>query len=96
MAEDVKLDEIWERRRMEGSSLQAEVIQKVRELAVHERMSQFKEVHKRKEESERMVHGRDERQGEQSFGRRLRRNEKIERYESGRDGSLLEEFGGKN
>ena len=33
-----------ERRRMEGSSLQAEVMQKVPELVVHERMSQGKGV----------------------------------------------------
>ena len=43
-AEDEKLEEILERRRMEGSSLQADVTQKVPELVVHERMSQSKEV----------------------------------------------------
>ena len=37
--EDEKLEEILERRRVEGSSLQAEVLQKVPELVVHERMS---------------------------------------------------------
>ena len=56
-AEDEKLEEILERRRMQGSSLQAEVTQKVPELVVHERMSQGKNVsYNRKEESERMVH----------------------------------------
>ena len=55
-AEDEKLEEVLQRRRMEGSSLQAEVTQKVPELVVLERMSQGEEVrgYKRKEESERM------------------------------------------
>ena len=34
-AEDEKLEEVLERRRMEGNSLQAEVVQKVSELVVH-------------------------------------------------------------
>ena len=38
-AEDEKLEEILERRRMEGSSLKAEVMQKVLELVVHEQMN---------------------------------------------------------
>ena len=38
-AEDEKLEEILERRRREGSSLKAEVMQKVLELVVHERMN---------------------------------------------------------
>ena len=42
-AEDEKLEETWERRRTEGSSLQADVMQKVHELVVHERMSQGEE-----------------------------------------------------
>ena len=37
-----KLEEILERRRMEGSSLQLDVMQKVEELVLHERMSQSK------------------------------------------------------
>ena len=45
--EDEKLEETLERRRMEGSSLQVDVMQKVPELVVHERMSQG-EVHKKK------------------------------------------------
>ena len=47
---DEKLQEILERRRMEGSSLQTEVMQKVPELVVHERMSQAKKrkVHKKR------------------------------------------------
>ena len=39
-AEDEKLEDILERRKMEGGSLQAEVMQKVSELVVHERVSQ--------------------------------------------------------
>ena len=42
-AEDDKLEISSERRRMEESSLQAEVIQKVPELVVHERMTQGEE-----------------------------------------------------
>ena len=42
--EEQKLEEIWERRRIEGSSLKLEVMQKVPELVVHERMSQGKGV----------------------------------------------------
>ena len=38
--DDEKLEEILERSRAEGSSVQAEVFQKVLELVVHERMSQ--------------------------------------------------------
>ena len=41
-AEDEKLEEVLDRRRMEGNSLQAEVTQKVAELVVHEHMSQRK------------------------------------------------------
>ena len=43
-AEDEKLDEILERRRIEGSSLKADVMQKVLESAVHERMGQGNKV----------------------------------------------------
>ena len=39
-AEAEKLEEIVERRRVEGGSLQAEVMQKVPELVIYERMSQ--------------------------------------------------------
>ena len=42
--EEQKLEEIVERRRTEGSSFKLEVMQKVLELAVHERMSQGKGV----------------------------------------------------
>ena len=41
-AEDEKLEEILERRRREGSSLKADVMQNVPELVVHERVSQGK------------------------------------------------------
>ena len=41
-AEDEKLEDALERRRMEGNSLHADVMQKVPELVVHERMSQGK------------------------------------------------------
>ena len=57
-AEDGKLEESLERRRMEGFSLQAEVVQKIPESVVHERMSQGerRQGHKRKEVSERVVY----------------------------------------
>ena len=51
LEEDEKLEEIVERRRMEGRPLQVEVMQKVPELLVRR-----SEVHKTKEESERMVY----------------------------------------
>ena len=59
--EDEKLEENLERRKAEGVSLQTEVLQKVPELVVHERMSRCKKIerHRRKEESQRMVHGGD-------------------------------------
>ena len=40
--EEQRLEEILERRRMEGSPLQPEVMQKVPELVVQERMSHGK------------------------------------------------------
>ena len=43
-AEDEKLEEILERRRAEGGSLQAEVLQEVSELVVHEPVSQCEEA----------------------------------------------------
>ena len=42
--EEEKLEDILERRRMEGSSLQSDVMRKVPEQVVHERMSQGKGV----------------------------------------------------
>ena len=48
-----KLEEIVERRRMGGSSLQLEVTQKVSELVVHERMSKGEKV-KCKQEKKRV------------------------------------------
>ena len=42
--EDEKLEDSLERRRAEGVSLQAKVLQKVPELVVHERMSQCKKL----------------------------------------------------
>ena len=77
-AEDEKLEETLEQRRMERYSFQAEVMQKAPELVVHERMPQGKGVKCTKEKKKVKGH---------------RRNAKIERYESGRDGSMLEEFG---
>ena len=58
LEEEQHLEDIIVRRRMEGSSLKLDVIQKVPELMVHERMSQSERVKKpkRKEESARMVH----------------------------------------
>ena len=43
-AEDEKLEEILEQRKREGSSLKADVMQKVPELVVHERMAEGDEV----------------------------------------------------
>ena len=55
-AEDEKLEEILERRRMEGSSLQADVMQMVPVFVVHERKSQSEEV-KCTEEKKKVVKG---------------------------------------
>ena len=58
LEEEQHLEDIVVRRRMKGSSLKLDVIQKVPELMVHERMSQSERVKKpkRKEERARMVH----------------------------------------
>ena len=48
--EEQRLEEIVERRRSEGSSLKLEVMHKVPELVVHERMSHGKGVKGPKEE----------------------------------------------
>ena len=45
--EDEKLQVIFERRRVEGGSLQAEVLQKVLDLVVHGRMSQGEKATKK-------------------------------------------------
>ena len=45
LEEEQHLEDIFVRRRMEGSSLKLDVIQKVPELMVHERMSQSERVH---------------------------------------------------
>ena len=47
--EDEEVEEILERRRMVGSSLQAEVMRNVPELVEHERMSQGEKVQGTKE-----------------------------------------------
>ena len=47
--EEQKLKEIMERRRMEGSSLQLDAMQRVQELVVNERMLQGKRVKSLKE-----------------------------------------------
>ena len=60
--EEQKLEEMLVRRRMDGSPVQFEVMQNILEVFVHERMSQgirVKEI-KEKEESVRMVYGRNE------------------------------------
>ena len=44
LEEEQHLEDIVERRRMEGSSLKLDVIQKVRELVVNDRMSQGERV----------------------------------------------------
>ena len=76
---------------MEGSSLQVEIMQKVLALVVHERMSQGEEVKCTKEKK---VEGwsTEEMKDKEQFWEVDRSNE---RYESGRDGSMLEELGGR-
>ena len=56
--EDHKLDENLGRRRMEGSTLQVEIMQKAPELEVHERMTEGEEVKctKEKRKLKRMVY----------------------------------------
>ena len=56
--EDHKLDENLGRRRMEGSTLQVEIMQKAQELEVHERMTEGEEVKctKEKRKLKRMVY----------------------------------------
>ena len=60
--EEQKLEEILEQRGMDGCPAQFEVMRRVPEQVVHERMSQGKRVKglKEKKEGIRMVHGRDE------------------------------------
>ena len=58
--EEQHLENIVERKRMEGSSLKLDVMQKVPDLVVSKRMSQGGERHERKEESARMVHAVEE------------------------------------
>ena len=48
--EDEKLEESLERRRMEGNSSKADVMQKISELVVHERLSQGEKARGTKEE----------------------------------------------
>ena len=58
--EEQKLEEILERRRMEGSSLKVEVMQKVAELVVHERMSQGKGSKREEERNVALVEDTEE------------------------------------
>ena len=93
--EDEKLEEFLERRRMEGSSLQVEVMKNVPELVVHERMSWVEKTKCPKEKKKVKGWSTEEvknKANSQSYGRH-RRNEQMERDESGRGGSMLEEFG---
>ena len=55
--EEQKLEEILERRSIGGDSLKLEVMQKVSEPVVHERMSQGKGVKGRKEKKKKKVPG---------------------------------------
>ena len=91
-AEDEKLEESLERRRMEGSSLQAEVMQKVPEFVVRGRRSQGEGMKCTKEKKNVKGWSTEEMKGKP----RHRRNEQTEGHESGRDGSMLEEFGWTN
>ena len=93
--EEQHLEDIVERRRMEGSSLKLDVIQKVPELAVNEPMSQGERVKnptvKKKvpgwsvEEMKEKPNIAEEEDTEE--------NEKFERFDPGRHGLMLEEVG---
>ena len=56
--EDDTLEDVFEPRRVDGGSLQADAMQKVLDLIAHERMSQDENVEglEEKKKSERMVH----------------------------------------
>ena len=93
--EEQHLEDIVERRRMEGSSLKFDVIQKVPELVVNEPMSQGERVKnptvKKKvpgwsvEEMKEKPNIAEEEDTEE--------NEKFERFDPGRHGLMLEEVG---
>ena len=88
--EEQKLDEIVERRRMEGSSLKLEVMQKVPEPVVHELTRQRGEGSQREKESTRMVFRRDE--GKTNIAG----VEDTEERGNGEFKARAEEFGGEN
>ena len=77
---------------MEGNSLQAEVMQKVPEFVVHERMSQGKKVKCTKEKKVVKGWSTEEMQDKPSSIV----EEDTETCELGGDGSMPEEVGGKN
>ena len=69
-------------------------MQKVPELVVHECMSQGKGTKRTKEKKKVKGWSTEEMKGKPSSSlEEDRRNEKMEMNESGRDGSMLEEFG---
>ena len=78
-AEDEKLEESLDRRRMEGSSLQAEVMRKVPELVVHERMSQGEGVHCTKEKKKVKGWSAEEMKGKPSSSLEIDTEEMIKR-----------------
>ena len=80
-AEDWKLEESLERRRMEGSSLQAEVMQKVPELVVHEPMSQGEEVRGTKKKKVKEWSTEEMKDKANSFWRKTQKNEEMENQE---------------
>ena len=88
-AEDEKVEERLERRRMEGRFLQAEVMQ----LVVHERMSQGKGVKCTKEKKKAKGLCTEEMKGSSSLEEDTEEMIKWRGMSQGRDGSMLEEFG---
>ena len=93
--EEEKLEEVLGRRRMEGSFLQVEVMQKVPEIVVHERMSQVERTKCAKEKKKVKGGSSEEMLFEaNSFWEEEMKN--METDESTRDGSMLGDSGGKN
>ena len=82
---------------MEGSSF-LEVMRKVPELVVHERMSQGKGVKGFKEKRKVSGWSMEEMREKPNIALEIdtERNEKMERSEPERNGPMLEEFGWKN
>ena len=78
---------------MDGSCLQTDVTQQIPLMVVHERMSQSEEVSGTKEKKKVKGWSTEEMQDKPNSLGRHRRNEDMERYNSGGHGSMLEEVG---